>query len=155
MGEVPRIVDQLTRAYEGDAWHGPSLTKVLSDVDAAAAAARPIPGGHTIWEVLLHIATWEDVTRRRLEGERIGSVPNDVDWPPVGETTDAAWAAARRRLDECHRRLRAAMAKVDDSRLGDPVAEKDYTVYILLHGIVQHDLYHAGQIALLKKARAG
>lgn len=156
MGELTRIVDQLSRAYQGDAWHGPSLTRILSDVDPAAAAARSIAGAHTIAELVLHIAAWEEIVRRRLEGEAIGSVPDQVDWPTAPEPLGApAWEAARRRLDDGHRRLLAAVARIDDSRLGDPVAEKDYTVYIMLHGIVQHDLYHAGQIALLKKARAG
>jgi len=152
MGEAVRIEDQLTRSFEGKAWHGPSVTDLLLGVDAEAAAARPLPGAHTIWEIVLHMSVWQDVVRRRLEGERIDTVSTEDDWPAVGEPGKTAWGEAMRRLHNGHERLRASVGRLDDLRLGDKVPERDHTVYHMLHGIIQHNLYHAGQIAILRKA---
>ena len=154
MSEVARIQDQLRRALDGDAWHGPALGELLRDVTAERAAARPLPGGHTIWEIVLHIATWEDVVQRRAEGEAVASVPDAVDWPLPAGGDGAAWDETRRRLADVHRRLLDTIGGLDDARLEDRVPGKDQTLYVMLHGVVQHDLYHAGQIALLKRATA-
>jgi uncharacterized damage-inducible protein DinB len=154
MGEVDRIVDQLQRAFEGDAWHGPNLQDLLADVDAAGAAARPIPGAHTIAEIVAHVTTWTEVVRRRLEGESISSLPPEQDWPLPARSDEEAWSQARRRLSDSQRRLGEAMARAADGDLPGTVPEKDYSVYVMLHGAVQHAVYHAGQIALLKRARA-
>ena len=151
--EIPRILDQLRRAWDGDAWHGPSVQEVLSGIDAQAASRRPLAAAHTIAEIALHIGNWEDNIRRRLEQKPIGVAPNEEDWPAVPEGPEG-WEAIRRRLDEAHAGLERAIGAIPESQLGDPVQEKDYTLYVMLHGIVQHTLYHAGQIALLKKAVA-
>lgn len=151
MNEVDRTLEQLERSRRGGAWHGPALEEVLSGVDAAAAAARPIPDGHTIWELTRHIATWQDVVRRRLAGEE--AVPSERDdWPPVDDTSEAAWEAARGALRETRVRLERAVAGLDEGALADPPRPGEETRYALVHGIIQHDLYHAGQIALLAKA---
>ena len=149
-GEVNRIEDQLTRSFEGGAWHGPSLLEVLKDVTAVRAAAKPIPGAHSIWEIVLHVAAWEDVARRRFSGEPV-SLTDAEDWPAVGDTGDAAWTAALERLRTGHQALRRAIAKLSDARLKEPVPGAEYSCYFLAHGVIQHDLYHAGQIALLTK----
>jgi uncharacterized damage-inducible protein DinB len=137
------------------AWHGPSLQELLSDVSATQAASRPLPGAHSIWELVLHIAAWEGVVLRRLEGEVIPSnVTAEEDWPPVGDTSEAAWQGALASLAGGNKRLRDALRKLDDADLDRVVAGQQYTVYFMLHGAIQHDLYHAGQIALLKKVSA-
>jgi len=152
MTEIERILDQLKRAFEGPAWYGPSVREVLAGVTAEQAVSRPLPGAHTIWELIHHIAVWEDVGRRRLEGD---PAPIDIsspeDWPPADPASEAAWEEAKASLDRGHQRLCNAIARVDQSRLNDPILEGMSTVYVTLHGIVQHDLYHAGQIAILKK----
>jgi len=152
MNEIERINDQLKRAFEGKAWHGPSVSEVLAGVTAEQAAARPISDAHSIWEITLHIATWERVGRRRIQESAPIDVSDDEDWPQVEETSEEAW---KRTLDEVrsnHESLREAIAALDEARLGDIVPGTIYSVYFLLHGVIQHDLYHAGQIALLKKA---
>lgn len=149
---VEKIVNQLQRAWDGNAFHGPAVHTLLQGVGARAAFARPLPGAHSIAEIARHIGTWEDVVRRRLGGEVIDELPDEQDWPGTGEATDAGWDATRRKLDDTHARLEAAVAALPESRLGDPVAARDYDVEFMLHGILQHTLYHAGQIALLKKA---
>ena len=150
--EAARIADQLRRAFEGGAWHGDSLFKILKGV-TAAQAARPIPGAHTIWELVLHIAAWDGAVRRRLDGTavRLSAAKN---FPAVTDASETAWRAARAEVRHVHEELVAAVAALPDSRLRDMVPGKKgahYTFYYMLHGVVQHELYHAGQIALLKK----
>ena len=151
MSELKRINSQLKRAFEGKAWHGPSVTEVLAGITADQAAAHPIPGGHSIWEIALHIATWERVGRRRIQESAPIDVSDDEDWPTVTDTTPEAWARTLEDLTINHQSLRAAIKELDESRLEDIVPGTVYNVYFLLHGVIQHDLYHAGQIALLKK----
>jgi uncharacterized damage-inducible protein DinB len=154
MDEVERIAEQLRRAFEGEAWHGPSVHELLASTTRGQAAKRPIPGAHTIWEIVLHISVWESVVRRRLLGESITDLAPEQDWPPVGDVSEPAWRKTLEELEQGHLQMRQAITQVTDQRLGETVPGKAYTVYIMLHGIIQHDLYHAGQISLLKKAFA-
>ena len=153
MNELTRIADLLDRAGHGDAWHGPSVDATLAGVTAAQAVARPIADGHSIWELVLHIAVWDRVVTRRFAGEELEPTGAE-DWPPVTKTTDDAWRRAVANLRKARGELRASMLAFDGGRLGDTVQGKNYSFYVMAHGIVQHDLYHGGQIALLKKARA-
>ncbi|MFQ5778530.1 MAG: DinB family protein [Terriglobia bacterium] len=152
MSEAERLHDQLHRAFEGEAWHGPSVREVLAGVTAAQAAKRPLPNAHTIWELVHHIAAWEAIVRRRLSGELIVEVSDQQDWPPVRDTSEAGWRKALDDLNRGHLELRQAVAGLTDERLGEKVPGKDHTIYGTVQGAIQHDLYHAGQIALLKKA---
>jgi uncharacterized damage-inducible protein DinB len=155
MNEMERIADQLQRAYEGDAWHGPSLRQLLSGVTADQAAARPIEGAHTIAEIVRHIAVWDEVARRRLQGEAVTNLDPSQDWPSPGAAEAAAWSGLLQKLEEANRKLREAILAAEEGRLGESSpGESQHTIYGMLHGVVQHDLYHAGQIALLKKALA-
>jgi uncharacterized damage-inducible protein DinB len=151
MSETQRILDQLERACEGNAWHGPSVRELLKGISARQAAAKSVPAGHGIWEIALHMATWQDVARRRLAGEVIVDLPPELDWPLVADTSEAAWRKAVENLTQSKQQLREAISQLDDHRLSDPVPGRDYSVYVLLHGVIQHNLYHAGQIAVLKK----
>ena len=154
MKETDRIRDQLDRAFTGNAWHGPSVSEVLESVTASQAAVRPITGAHTIWELVLHIRAWENACRRRLEGDR-AELPDEEDWQAFDDTSDEAWQSTLKSLKESHQRLIEAIGKVADARLDEPILEGMPSIYVTLHGAVQHDLYHAGQIAILKKASTG
>lgn len=154
MKEIQRIEDQLKRAVEGGAWHGPSVLEILNNVTAMQAAARPIPGAHNIWEIVVHIAAWEGACRRRLEGDR-AELPSEEDWPSLNDTSELAWERAKATLMEGHQKLRQAITRVEESRLDEPILPDMSTVYVTLQGAVQHDLYHAGQLAMLKKAVSG
>jgi uncharacterized damage-inducible protein DinB len=151
--EMSRIADQLKRAYEGPAWHGPAVLEILAGVTAAQAARRPIPAAHSIWEIVLHVATWNDVVRRRALGEKV-QVSDAEDWPAVTATDEESWTRAKARLDAAHRALLDLLATLPESRLDQPLVPGGSNGYLQLHGVVQHDLYHAGQIAVLKKAKA-
>jgi uncharacterized damage-inducible protein DinB len=154
MKETERIRDQLRRAFEGDAWHGPGVLELLENVTASQAAARPIAGAHSIWELVVHIQAWEGACRRRLQGDR-AELPDEEDWTVINDTSDEAWEKTLNGLREGNQRLREAIAAVDDARLDEPILEGMRSIYTTLHGAVQHDLYHAGQIAILKKASTG
>jgi len=152
--EAANIADQLKRAFDGSAWHGPALLEILADVDAAAAAARPIANVHSIWELVLHIAVWDRSGLVRLGGE--GYQPSgDDNFPPVAKTSEAAWRKAVTDVKKTHEKLVRTVNALPDARLWDRVPGKRYDFYHLLHGIAQHELYHAGQIAVLKKASGG
>ena len=149
-GEAERIADQHRRAFNGPAWHGPAVLEVLEDVGVERASARPIADGHTIWEIVLHLAAWEETVARRLRGEAV-RLTDEQDWPPPGPAEEGAWRRALDRLEARHRALAAAIAGLTDSRLAERVSGMDYSAYAMVHGEIQHALYHAGQIAVLKK----
>lgn len=153
MSETARIADQLRRAFYGEAWHGDSLLEILNGVTAAQAAARPIPHAHTIWELVLHIAAWDGAVRRRLAGETL-ELNDEQNFPPVKDTSESAWRKTLEHLRRVHDELVQAVSECPDARLTEHVPGKQgahYNYYYMLHGVVQHELYHAGQIALLKK----
>jgi len=150
MSEIQTIIDELKNIHDGDAWHGPSLKEILSGVTAEQAAAKPLANAHSIWELTLHISAWEGVFMRRLAGLQMDE-PEEGDFPAVTEAGEEAWRRTLTRFDETHRRLIEAVATLTDERLCETVVGKDYTVEYMLRGLTRHHVYHAGQIALLKK----
>jgi hypothetical protein len=149
--EIRRLEDQLNRSVRGEAWHGPALQELLRDVSFERAAARPLEDAHGIWEIVLHVTAWIDTAQRRMEGTAVELSPAE-DWPEIAAPTEAAWKIALDELEAAHEKLRGAIAALDPERLDEPVPGKPYSFYFLLHGVMQHNLYHAGQIAILKKA---
>ncbi len=154
MNEIERIEQQLKLAFEGGAWHGPGVLETLEGVTAKQAAAHPVVGVHSIWELVVHIAAWEDACRRRLAGDR-AELSTAEDWPPIADTSEAAWAITKAALIEGHHKLRESIAFLTDARLDEPILQNMPSVYVTIHGVIQHDLYHAGQIAILKKVVFG
>jgi uncharacterized damage-inducible protein DinB len=149
--EIARITDQLKRAFDGNAWHGPALFEILEDVDSSAAARRPIPNAHTIWELTLHVAAWDGVVVRRLRGKE-ATLGDEDNFPVIADSSESAWKKALQALRHNHEELLDELSTMPDSRLSERVPGKDYDICFMLHGAVQHALYHAGQMALLKKA---
>lgn len=157
MNENERIADEIDRMLHGGAWHGPAILESLAGVTAGQAAARPVPGAHSIWEIVLHMTAWaREVAQRLSDGCR--PLVGEQDWPPVRSTEAAAWQEARAGLTEAHRRLRQAVREFPAIRLHENVGERPDapagadTFYAMLHGLAQHDAYHTGQIAILKRA---
>lgn len=159
--EIRRIADQLDRAVNGPAWHGPSLLEVLRGVNPVDAAARPVPGAHSIWELVAHTTAWLEIVRMRLEGRAPYQITPSMDWPPLdeaaqhpaGDSATRQWDADLSRLRRAAKDLQATVATQDDERLAEdlPGADDTWTAYHTLHGVLQHTLYHTGQIAVLKK----
>ncbi len=152
MNESERLADQLTKALNGNAWHGPSWREALEGVGREAAVHRPIPGAHTIAEVLQHATTWQDVVRRRLEGDS-PQISDSEDWPSAAFADEGAWSAAVARLFDTGKALTETVGRFPPERLHEKRPGVDATWYELVIGQLQHVLYHAGQIGLLKKAR--
>jgi uncharacterized damage-inducible protein DinB len=147
------VAEQLRRAFEGFAWHGPHILELLEDVDAATAAAKPLPKVHSIWELVLHISAWDGAVLTRLGGKKVQLTGSD-NFPEVPAPTEAAWRKAVADLKRTHDHLVKTVAALPDSRLIDRVPGKRYNFHFMLLGVAQHELYHAGQIAILKKVRS-
>jgi uncharacterized damage-inducible protein DinB len=154
MSETARLADQIRRAFDGEAWHGDSLIEILEGVDAATAADHPIKNAHSIWELVLHITAWDGAVLKRTGGTAV-QLSGEQNFPPVKDTSEAAWRQAVENAKHTHNDLVQAVAAFPDARLAEQVpgkTESYYNFFYMFSGIVQHELYHAGQIALLKKA---
>ncbi len=151
MTELERIADQLKRAVTGGAWHGPAVDEILAGMTAEQAASRPFNEAHSIWELALHITAWLQGCRQRLEGDR-AQLTDEEDWPKVTDTSERAWKETIVRMTQAYEGLSSAISRLDDSKLDQPIIEGMSSVYVTLHGVIQHTLYHAGQIAIMKKA---
>ncbi|HEU6451517.1 MAG TPA: DinB family protein [Gemmatimonadaceae bacterium] len=152
--EINRLEDQLRRTLEGEAWHGPSVLELLAGVSAAQAASHPIAGAHSIWELVLHIRTDYDLVLRRMAGDG-RQLSAGEDWPACPAPTEENWRKSVQDLELMNRKMRQAVLDFPAERLDEPlVPEVSYTAYTQFIGVTQHHLYHAGQIALLKRALA-
>ena len=154
MTRATRLAKHIHRTFKGPMWHGPALSQVLDGFTHETAAARPIAGAHSVWELVLHVTTWAEIARARIKGERLTDPTPQEDWPPVTNATAEQWRVALERLGESHRLLSAAVRELTDEALDARVGELEYTVDVLLQGVVEHGTYHGGQIALLRKAIA-
>ncbi len=154
MDQSSILANHIGRTVTGPMWHGSALNELLDGVTHEQAAAHPIAGAHSIWELVLHITAWSDIARERLSHRSLESVPTEVDFPPVSETSAEAWTDAKARLLASHQALAQATKGLSSDALGAavPVPKPRYTVSTLLHGIIEHGTYHGGQIALLKRA---
>jgi uncharacterized damage-inducible protein DinB len=135
-------------------WHGPALADLIGDVTAEDAAEHPVAGAHSIWELVLHVTAWTEIVRRRLVSPTAIEPSQEEDWPPVADRSADAWRAAVERMKDAHRELATDVSALDDSRLIGRVPGREHTVLAMVHGVVEHDSYHGGQIAILKKALA-
>ena len=161
MSEKQRIVDLSSRVMEGEPWHAGNIATLLADVTAQEAAARPIPGAHSIWQLVLHMTAWADEVRARVAGAPAGN-PAVGDWPRVGPVGRARWDAARASLLKAYAALNADVARMAARDLPRPTADprnratgEGMSRYVTIHGAIHHAAYHAGQIALLKRALRG
>jgi len=154
--ETARIADQLRRAFRGDAWHGPSLLDLLAEITPEQARARPMRSVHSIWELVLHIDIYLQVGFDATQGTPMPKLyGTERDWPALTADSAEAWFDAQDRLFQNAEKLAQAIEKFDEAKLRDIAPGRSYDFYYLFHGIVQHSLYHAGQIAILKKAILG
>ncbi|MDE3058678.1 MAG: DinB family protein [Bacteroidota bacterium] len=152
--EIMRLEEQLRLVLEGEAWHGPSVLEALAGVSAEQAGSHPIPGAHSIWELVLHIGSDYALVLRRLAGDGRRLTPEE-DWPSCPQATAENWQQAVETLRRLNRQLREAVRAFPAERLDEPlVPDVPYTAYTQFIGVTQHNLYHAGQISLLKQVLA-
>ena len=158
MSEATKLANLITLVMDGDPWHGSSAVSLLDGVSHQTAASHPVPGGHSIWELVLHMTGWANEVRARLAGDEAGE-PKAGDWPAVTDVTRDAWTRAVSALVDSHTALAAAVGATQDGVLDAPVRDRrdraagtGLSQYVTLHGLVHHTAYHSGQIALLVKA---
>src|SRR5262245_10590537 len=150
--DVEMLADQIGRAFRGESWHGPSVLEVLAGVSAEDAAAHPIAGAHSIWEIVLHMTGGYTLVLRRVRGEDAQLSPEE-EWPPVAEFSSEAWRKSQQTLEQLNRQLQGAVRAFPAERLAQELGS-EYSASVQFLGTPQHDLYHAGQIVMLKKALA-
>ena len=151
------LLRMLDEAYDHRSWHGSNLRGSIRGLTPGAAAWRPEPGRHNIWELVVHAAYWKYAVRRRLLGEKRGSFPLEgSNWwtrPVKGVPADAQWRRDLRLLAEMHKALRDTVAALPQNRWARRAPRSPFDNLSLVTGIAAHDLYHAGQIQLLKRLR--
>jgi uncharacterized damage-inducible protein DinB len=163
MARATILATRIERTVTGPMWHGPALTDLLDGVPHDRAAAKPIAGAHSIWEIVLHVTAWAEIARLRLAGQATGDPTPEQDWPPPGSDPQfgsdpassdpaSAWHLAVERLGASHVQLAAATRDLTDDELDARVRGLEHTVEILLAGVIEHGTYHGGQIALLRRA---
>jgi uncharacterized damage-inducible protein DinB len=152
--------EQIRKGFSDDPWHGPSTLSLLEELTARAAAAHPVPGAHSVWEIVLHMISWQNEVRRRLAGKPPAE-PEEGDWPAVGRPSEARWRQDVERLGVSLTELLNTLdglREEDLDRFGGGLSDRDpalgtgVTLRAMLNGLVQHNAYHSGQIALLRKA---
>ena len=151
------LIDTLRRSFDGDAWHGPAFTDVVKGVTESQAARKPPGNAHSIWEITLHIAAWSNEVARRLHGHAPAN-PEEGDWPVTG----GSWDEAVQRVFNARDKVLAVVAQLTESDLDRRVGEDrnpelgtGFTYAGMLEGLAQHNTYHAGQIALLRRILRG
>jgi uncharacterized damage-inducible protein DinB len=156
-GEANRLVDELNRAVDGDAWHGDSAAAILRDVTPSVAAARAHERVHSIWEIVRHMTAWTNEVARRLDGHPAGE-PQEGDWPTPPSQSAEDWTRDVESFVDANRQLMQKLSALSDAQLRAPsidhrdrAAGSGVPYNVMLHGLAQHHAYHAGQIAMLKK----
>lgn len=151
MTQVQRILDHYDRVMNGDAWHSDSIWQVLAGLSPEKAAARPFANAHSIWEIVGHMTFWENVAAKRLGGWRAG-LEEERNFPAApSDATAANWQKTLDQFRASNQSFRQALEKLDSARLDELSAAGKRSYYEEAHGLIEHSVYHAGQIALLSK----
>lgn len=153
MSEATTIAGMLKSVVDGPAWHGPSVMELVETLSAEQARRESIKGAHSIWKLLLHMTAWQEYALRVLDGGDSEALEGEADWPPVPDPpTDVAWDTTKRMFEGGMRELRERIIHLDETQLRARVPGRDFPLKVLLHGLVHHNLYHCGQIALMRKS---
>lgn len=148
--EISRIIHMLQNTYDGAAWHGPSILEVLSKINADIAFKQS-SHIHRICELVQHITAWRIFAIKRLEGDAVFEITQNENWKTFTKQDEAAWKVIKEDLAESQETLIKRLSQANDALLDEDVEGKAYDYYTLIHGVIQHDLYHLGEIALLFK----
>jgi uncharacterized damage-inducible protein DinB len=150
MSQVTRILHHYDAVLNGEPWHGDPVWRILAGISAEKAASRHLAGSHTIWEIVMHMSFWETVATKRLAGQRAGLV-EELNFPDMPVATEENWKQTLEQFRASNRTFRDALAQLDPARLDELTAAGKRTYYGEAHGVIEHTVYHAGQIVLLKK----
>lgn len=152
--ECSRIASQLASNIEGEAWYGSSLREIVGEVTAKQAQAHAIANAHSIWEIVYHLDAWVKFALGAIQGKPIPAwpgMPKEQDWPPVTASSEDAWEEAVISLFSNYRKLVQEIKASTEERLDTTVPGRTYNFYHLFQSMMQHAVYHSGQISLLKK----
>jgi uncharacterized damage-inducible protein DinB/heme-degrading monooxygenase HmoA len=149
---IARTANALERCAHGPMWHGPSLLEAVDGVTAEQAAAHPIAGAHSIWELVLHITTWPIAARERLAGGP-GERTAEENFPTVTSPDAASWKAAVAAMASAYDDLATAVRASSEDALLAMLPGRDHTALTMLHGVIEHGTDHGGQIAILRRAQ--
>ena len=153
MSELQNILELVKNNYKGQMWYGNNLSHTLSDIGPDIAFSRPFADSHNIAELLAHLIAWRCFVAERVKGnaEYAIEIDSEQDWPVYDKPDAALWQQLRDKLQQSQTELEAAIGNASDELLGEPVPNAPFNFYVLLHGVVHHDIYHAAQIVLVKK----
>ena len=153
MTEVERILQEYDRAMMGNAWHGEPVWTILDGITPECAAYGGTFEQHSIWQLVMHMNYWEEVATRRMKGPVVAD--ENLNFPNTPESTGTNWQATLQRFRASNRSFRDAVSRLDVNHLDDTTPGGKRTFYTDALGVIQHHIYHAGQIALLKKIYEG
>jgi len=151
--EINKLVRKMKSIYDGDPWYGDSIQKKLQNITPEIALERPIPDAHCIAELLAHIISWRELLNKRLQGEDAFSVSQQesFNWTRFDPDPETMWDSLLKALDKNQQQIISQLKQEDDALLNQKVAQRSYNYRYLIKGIMEHDIYHLGQIALLRK----
>jgi uncharacterized damage-inducible protein DinB len=153
MSESTTIAAMLKSVVDGPAWHGPSVMELVEAVSAEQAKRQPVRDGHSIWELMLHMTAWQEYALEVLDGKDAAPLEGETDWPRIPQSArEADWETVKRKFEGGMRELRERIIHLDEAQLHAMVPQRDFPLKVLLHGVIHHNLYHGGQIGLLRKA---
>ncbi|MBI4913044.1 MAG: DinB family protein [Acidobacteria bacterium] len=154
MSELERLQDQFKRLFNGPAWHGPALLELLQDLSALEARTRPLPGVHSPGELLRHMLAWRQLVIHRLRGDDAYRVSDAQNWAGCA-ADEAEWTSDLEAFRASQRELMLLLGRFNPGLLDVQAPGSDVSWYTLFHGLLQHDIYHLGQIGMLKRALRG
>lgn len=149
MNEIARLQSLMQQTYSGNCFHGDSIAQIFTTFDVQAAAWKPDPQTHSIWQIILHMTAWQNVIRQRLTSPTLVNLNDEQNYPAPPEPSLENLSRTLDDFRNAHFALIDAVGKFPESRLNDPVPGRGYTFDVLLHGAIHHNLYHIGQISLL------
>lgn len=152
--EIRKFIRSLKSVYSGGPWYGDSILNKVRDISSEQAFNRPLPQAHTIAELVAHMINWRKLLAKRLQGDDAFFVTQKTsfDWQLIDPSPATAWKSLLKALDDNQQQILAELEKADDAFLNRKVAKRKYSYRVLVNGIIQHDIYHLGQIVLLLKA---
>lgn len=153
--EAARIQKLLKRNWDGPMWYGSNLQETLKDITAQVAFNKPVGYSHNVYEYVKHLSCWRNFVLQYLKGNNTYSVElnSETDWATNYEATPESWQQATNELETLQQELVAIFENITDAQLEETVPGKKFNWYTMLHGLIHHDIYHSGQIVILKKIK--
>lgn len=148
--EIERIARLLEQTFEGKPYYGPSVLDTLAGISAEVAARKPLWSAHRMWDLVTHLTAELRYACAVIDGTAGPWTEGETTWPAITETSDAAWRQAIKELKRANRTLVRAVERLNDAVLDKKPIRVRGPFHLMLHGTIQHNVYHAGQLSLLR-----